>query len=272
MKLPFRVEYDPDRNEINLLVYYATSDTDWIRYDPEDYLIDYITWSQPQKNVYKLTVKLNQDHIWGYQCDYEGNVLNLDIKKSPADKLRLKDLKIVIDPGHSADPGAIGPTGMTEAEANLKISRELLKKLRDKGTEVVMTRYADEDVPIYDRPKLAVAEDCDIFISVHNNALPDGVNPFVNNGVSTFYYHLHSKKLAEMIQKEMSDELELDDYGHYYANFAVIRPTQYLAVLLECTFMILPEEEAKLKGDKFPEKCADAIVEGIEEFLDYLED
>ena len=271
MKLPFRVEYDPERNEMILLIYYATSDTDWIRYDPEDDLIEYITWSQPQEGVYKLTIKLNQDHIWGYECDYEGNVLNLDIKKAPAEKLKLENLKIVIDPGHSADPGAIGPTGLTEAEANLKISRELMKKLRDEGAEVAMTRYDDADVGIYDRPQIAVAEDCDIFISVHNNALPDGVNPFTNNGVSTFYYHLHSKRLAEMIQAEMSDKLDLDDYGHYYANFAVTRPTQYLAVLLECTFMILPEEEARLRGDDFAEDCADAIRDAIEDYLDELD-
>jgi N-acetylmuramoyl-L-alanine amidase len=269
-KLPFRVEEDPDRKEISLLVYYATSNTDWIRYDTQDDLVKYITWSQTQEGIYRLVIKLDCQQIWGYDAYYEGNVLCLDIKKPPHEDLHLKHLKIVIDPGHSSDPGAVGPTGLTEAEANLKISKALAKILRKKGAEVVMTRTGDEHVELNDRPKIAVREDCDLFISVHNNALPDGVNPFESSGVSTYYYHLHSKPLAEAIQKRMSDELEIGDYGHYYANFAVTRPTQYPAVLVECTFMILPEEEIKLRGEDFPEECAEAIADGIEDFLKEL--
>jgi N-acetylmuramoyl-L-alanine amidase len=269
-KLPFRVEEDPDRKEISLLVYYATSNTDWIRYDTQDDLVKYITWSQTQEGIYRLVIKLDCKQIWGYDAYYEGNVLCLDIKKPPHEDLHLKHLKIVIDPGHSSDPGAVGPTGLTEAEANLKISKALAKILRKKGAEVVMTRTGDEHVELNDRPKIAVREDCDLFISVHNNALPDGVNPFESSGVSTYYYHLHSKPLAEAIQKRMSDELEIGDYGHYYANFAVTRPTQYPAVLVECTFMILPEEEIKLRGEDFPEECAEAIADGIEDFLKEL--
>jgi len=266
-KLPFRVEEDPDRQEIKLLIYYATSDTDWIRYDTKDDMIKYITWSQPQKAVYRLTIKLDCEQIWGYDAYYEGNVLYLDIKKPPNKNPKCKHLKIVIDPGHSKDPGAIGPTGLTEAEANLKISKALAKILRNKGAEVVMTRTGDEHVELYERPQIAVKADCDLFISIHNNALPDGVNPFENSGVSTYYYHLHSKPLAVAIQKRMSEELEIGDYGHYYANFAVTRPTQYPAVLVECTFMILPEEEIKLRGKEFPGNCAKAIADGIEDFL-----
>lgn len=269
-KLPFRIEQDPERREISLLIYYATSDTDWIRYDTQDELIKYITWSQPQEGIYKLTIKLSCEQIWGYDAYYEGNILHLDIKQPPSEDLKLKHLKIVIDPGHSKDPGAIGPTGMTEAEANLKISKALEKILRKKGAEVVMTRTGDEDIELHERPQIAVREDCDLFISIHNNALPDGVNPFENSGVSTYYYHLHSKPMAEAIQRRMSEELEIGDYGHYHANFAVTRPTQYPAVLVECTFMILPEEEIKLRGTEFPKKCAEAIADGIEDFLDDL--
>ena len=129
-------------------------------------------------------------------------------------------MKIVIDPGHSSDPGSIGPTGLTEAVANLNISRELAQILRDKGAEVVMVREGNEHVDIYDRPKLAVNENCDMYISVHNNALPDGINPYLNNGTSTYYYHLHSKPLAEAILKRMSErQLQLPEYGSVSRQF-----------------------------------------------------
>ncbi len=266
--LPFRVEADPANKKISILVYYATSNTDWIRYDTDDDLIKYITWSQPQQNIYRLDVQLNKEQIWGYDAHYEDNVLNLDIKKSPEEHVHIRDLKFVIDPGHSADPGSIGPTGLTEAEANLAIAKQLTDILRDKGAEVVMTRSGNENVELYERPIIGVQEDCDMFISIHNNALPDGINPFENHGTSTYYYHLQSMPLAQAIQKRMVEELEMGSYGQYYANFAVTRPTQYLSVLVECTFMILPEEESKLRGKDFPHKCAEAIAKGIDDFLD----
>jgi len=52
----------------------------------------------------------------------------------------------------------------------------------------------------------------------------------------------------------------------------VNRPTQYPAVLIECTFMIIPEQEALLKTDKFRKKIAKAIVQGIEDFLKRFDD
>ncbi|HDS01002.1 MAG TPA: N-acetylmuramoyl-L-alanine amidase, partial [candidate division Zixibacteria bacterium] len=259
MMLPYRVEFDPKAGRVGLLVYYVTSDTDWIRYDTDDDLIDYIVWSQPPANVYRLDIQLNENEIWGYDAFYEDNVLNLDLKKAPKEVVNIEDLKFVIDPGHSRDPGSIGPTGLREADANLAISRKLVQLLRDKGAVVAMTRTGNENVELHERPEIAVRENCDIFISVHNNALPDGVNPFENHGTSTYYYHMHSKPLAEHIQRKLVDKLEMGSFGHYHANFAVTRPTQYLSVLVECTFMILPDEEARLRGEEFPKKCAEAI-------------
>ena len=67
-------------------------------------------------------------------------------KAQAANPGSLKGMKIVIDPGHSREPGALGPTGLEEADANLWISRELRNKLEKKGARVKMTRTGDEDV------------------------------------------------------------------------------------------------------------------------------
>jgi N-acetylmuramoyl-L-alanine amidase len=270
-KHPFRVIEDDPRT-VRLQLFGVTSNTDWIRYDFSDELVDIATWSQPEPDLYELQFKLTRA-MWGFDVYYLGNTLYFVINRIPAKVREFKHKRIIIDPGHSADPGAIGPTGLTEAEANLAISLELADRLRKKGAEVVLTREDNRDVPLYDRPAIAKLNGADLFISIHNNALPDGVNPFENNGVSTYYYHPHSIKLARSIQKEMIKATGLRDHGLFHGNLAVNRPTQYPAVLVECAFIILPEQEALLKTENFRKRVARAIVKGIENFLkDYDRD
>lgn len=271
-KLPFRVEHNPRDHTFVISVYQATSDTDWIKYIGNREFIERISWRQARDGIYEVTVEYSESDTWGWNGYYRDNVLTIDIRPAPEKFHSYRNLRVLIDPGHSADPGAIGPTGLTEAEANLGIADKLAALLRHKGATVFMTRIDDSDVELYDRPRMAVEKGCDVFISVHNNSVPVSVNPYFYNGVSTYYYNPHSKALADYIQRKLLGELDLPDHGLYYANFAVTRPTQYLAVLVECAFMILPEHEARLRRDDFQMKCAKAIAGGLDEYLNSLED
>lgn len=263
---PFRL-YEDDRRALRLQLFGVTTNTDWIRYDFSSDLIDLVTWSQPEEDIYELRIALNDD-IWGYDTYYTGNTFFLQINKPPR-KLddKLKGKRIVVDPGHSRDFGAIGPTGLTESTANLAIALELKKRLESKGAIVIMTREDTSHVELYDRPAIARMADADLFVSIHNNALPDGVNPYDNHGSSTYYYHPHSIDMARAIHRELLKETGLRDFGLYHGNLAVNRPTQYPAVLVECAFIILPEQEALLKTKKFREQVAKGITKGLENFL-----
>jgi N-acetylmuramoyl-L-alanine amidase len=131
-----------------------------------------------------------------------------------------------------------------------------------------MTRSDNRPVTLQERPVIANSVDADLFVSVHNNALPDGVDPRTNNGVSAYYYHPHSSGLARCIHEEMLLATGLPDHGWYHGNLSVIRPTQYPAVLVECDFQILPEREAALKTAGYRRTVARAITRGIERFLE----
>lgn len=263
---PHRVIEDGNRT-VRMQIFGVTTDTDWIRFDYNTDIIELATWHQPSEDVYEFRIDLTNP-VWGYDHFYRGNTLVLELVLPPKNLSSLKGKTIVIDPGHSHDPGAIGPTGYTEAEANLGISLVLRQELQKRGARVVMTRDDDSHLSVYDRPAIAKEADADLFVSIHNNALPDGVNPFANNGTSSLYYHPHSIDLARAIHREMVERTGLPDHGLYHGNLAVNRATEYPAVLVECAFMMIPEQEAMLKTEKFRKTVAKAIRRGIERFLE----
>jgi N-acetylmuramoyl-L-alanine amidase len=267
-QLPYRISESLDPLELTITVYGATSDIDWIRYDFDDVLVQYADWRQPQPGVLEYTVRLNCDQLWGYDSYYDGTTLVVAVNKPPrAGGDGLHGMTIVIDPGHSADDGSVGPTGLKEKVANLWIARKLRESLERRGAQVTMTRDGFEDVPLYERPKIAGRAKADLFVSVHNNALPDGTNPWLKHGVSTYYHYPSSKALAECVQGSLLGSLDMPDFGLFRANFAVVRPTQYPSILVECAFMILPDHEAELKTPAFQERAGEAIAAGIEAFV-----
>jgi len=271
-KLPFKMEQQTDPSALFLTVYGLTSNTDRIRYDSQDSLIREIKWEQPADGVFLLKIFLNQKQQWGYDVFYDGDNLVVEIKHTPNLERKLEALKICLDPGHYPDPGAVGPTGLRENEVNLKIALELKRILERSGASVVMTRTGTEIVGLYDRPKIAIKDSCNILISIHNNALPDGVNPFYNNGSATYYYHPQALALARSIQSEFLKTLKLPDYGTYYGNLALTRSSQLLSVLVECAFTMIPQQEELLGTEKFQRQCAEAIYQGLVNFLENVKE
>lgn len=79
---------------------------------------------------------------------------------------------IVIDPGHGGDDtGAKGPSGIAEKDITLSIALKLADALKERmDAEVLLTRTADEFIPLEQRTAFANARRADLFISIHTNA------------------------------------------------------------------------------------------------------
>jgi N-acetylmuramoyl-L-alanine amidase len=270
-RLPYKILQERKAQRLHVTIYGATSDTDWIRHDFGDPLIGEIRWSQDGEEKYRLTIDLNQKQPWGYRAFYEENNLVLEIKKSPAIKSRrhpLRDLTICVDPGHGPDLGAIGPTGLYEKDAAFLLAEVVAQKLEAKGSHAVLTRQnMEEGIVLSARTKFAEAAGADIFVSLHYNALPDGVNPDKNRGSSAYYFHPQSYPLAQSILRNLLKQLKLPNFGLFYDNLAVCRATNMPSVLIEPAFIMHPKEEALILDPAFREKTAAAIVAGIEEFV-----
>ncbi|MBX7151534.1 N-acetylmuramoyl-L-alanine amidase [bacterium] len=266
-KLPFVVR-QVSANELQLRIFGGISDTDWIRFENSAGDITHAYWSQPENGVYQLNVVLKNPHYWGYQTFYDGTNLIWNIRHKPKSS-KLSGLRICVDAGHSTDIGATGPRGLTEQYVNLLVAQKLKNELEKEGAIVIMTRTDTvKQVGLYDRVAIANENHCDLFVSIHHNAQPDGVNPFDPNfGPSVIYYHPQSKLLAETIQQSMIKETQLPDFGVFQGNIAVCRNSEMPAVLVECAFLTLPEQELLASNEKFQKKVVAAIKNGIKNFL-----
>ncbi|WP_420129423.1 N-acetylmuramoyl-L-alanine amidase [Longimicrobium sp.] len=266
-RLPFEVRVVDDR-WMEVRVYGAESRANWLHCGTEDPLVRRVEWQQERDDLFVVRMEL-AEAVWGYRAFWdERGSLVVRVRRPPRmDGARpMQGLRIAVDAGHPPG-GAIGPTGLTEAEANLAISKQLVRMLRDAGAEVLETRPDEQPVDLGVRPQRAAEWDAHLLVSVHNNAFPDGVNPWENNGTSVFYNQPQSLDLARHMQRELLREIGLRDLGVARADLALVRPTWMPSVLTETMFLMVPQQEAALRDPAVHERIARAHVRAIEGFL-----
>lgn len=269
-KLPFLIE-ELSGPKIFLTFYGATAALDLFKYNQNDNFINEIKWSQPFKGTVQLFIVPSSKQLWGYDYYYEDNTFVLRLKKPPVIESSnpLKDKIIAIDPGHGGEEsGALGPTGIPEKTINLAISKNLKEILESKGAKVVMTRNSDNYNPgLTERIDLADTQNAQVLLSIHNNSLPDGANPYEDHGSSTYYYNSQALPLARSIQNSLVNNLLMKNYGIFWDSLALTRPTKPISVLIEVGFMINPEEYMLLTNPGFQQKAANSIYLGVENFF-----
>jgi N-acetylmuramoyl-L-alanine amidase len=254
---------------IDLTLYGTQATPDVIRFIGNDTLVRVVNWVPEATDRVRLTFELSANP-YGYLVFWDaargGMVLRLR-RAPPVDAGRpLRGLTLVVDPGHPPG-GAIGPTGLTEAEAVLQVSERLRRMLEQRGAHVVMTRTTMEAVDLRLRSVIARRANAHALLSVHLNAFGDGVNPFTNNGTSTLFFHPQTEPLARAIQRAMVRQLGLRDLGVHYQNISIGRTTWMPALITEGLFMMLPDQEHAMRVPEGQERYARAIADGTEAYF-----
>ena len=271
-RIPYLVE-QPRPDMLKVKLYGTYGHVNWMIYAPQDHFIRQTRWRQETTQVVSVEIEL-ESPLCGYEAFYEPGGLRLELRAAPTlaslPASSLKDRTIVLDPGHSpSDPGRVTPMGSTERELNFKTALALKKLLEQEGAKVVMTREADLEVSLTERVRIAVRAKADAFISLHNNALPDGDNPFDGpRGFSVFYYNPLSLELARHIHRSYQKNIPLADEGLRYGNLMVARMTAMPAVLVESAYFIYPEQEEMLMDSLFQERLAQSLLDGLRGFFE----
>jgi len=264
-KLPFQVT--EQERSLTLRVYGAGSDINWMQYGRTDPLVTRMSYAQPTADEVTITLDLAR-RVWGYRTRFDGRDLLLEVRRPPqVDPERpLRGRTIVLDPGHPP-LGAKGPTGLWEPVATLAVASKAKTLLEQAGATALLTRTDSTPLELFPRTHFAELHDADVLVSIHANALPDGVNPFVNNGTSVYYFHPRSVALARALDVALVAELGVRDLGMGRGDYALVRPTWMPAALTEGLFIMLPEQEALLLSDEGQARYARGVVRGIEAFL-----
>ena len=180
-------------------------------------------------------------------------------------------MKIQIDAGHGEirtdngtyDPGAVGPSGITEASVALSIALKTGEILKKSGFQVFYTRTKDRELDSwYKIDEVFNKNNIDMLISIHCNAFNGQAQ-----GIETFYnsYSTAGHFFAGIIQDNMLNSFPGHiDRGLKTKSLKVTNLSSSVPiVLLECEFIDHPEQEKFLKSSENQQKIAEVMLKSI---------
>lgn len=192
---------------------------------------------------------------------------------------------VFLDIGHGGADSGARYYGVNEKDLNLQIGLKVQRDLEKAGYAVILSRNTDTFIDHKtERSRIANGSGADIFISLHNNAMPG--NSYVN-GIETFYYEndpnyvpkinkdmhnnpdrlIKSSVLANAIHNNLINHTGAYDRGVKRDTFAVLRETALPAVLLEFGFMSNSSELNKLKTDSYQNTLSKAVTNGVKSYF-----
>lgn len=184
---------------------------------------------------------------------------------------------IFIDPGHGGrDPGCVSSAGLTEKELVLDLGLRLRDLFLRSAINAELTREEDSEVwpagtigwkrsELDNRINLANEARADIFISIHANSFPESIW----SGAQTFYYpgQEDSKALAISIQNSLVTKLGPNRRKAKAGDFWVLSKAEMPAAMVEVGFLSNPREAELLSTDQYRDQVAQAIFEGVIQYL-----
>jgi N-acetylmuramoyl-L-alanine amidase len=260
--------------------------------------------------IFPVTLVTNEDYEVLDNCNRPGWIPSNQVEAGsvPTERQSQMDRSVfVIDPGHGApDLGAVGPSGLTEAEANLDVSArvvELLGAGRDidwttgavtPGSAVpaaavaIMTRYpngpdgGDYELGLTFRAALGNAVDATALVSIHHNTEP--TRDLDHPGTSAFVSasNAESPRLGGLIVEEVRRSFsgfEAEWVGGQGNGtvarvgadgedyYTILARSEVPAVIVEGAYISNPSEEALIMTDSFRQAYAEGVYRALVRFV-----
>lgn len=240
-------------------IYYKTKQyKSFVKYSDGLDLIVYNVKNYPE-NKYEFHINNLGTKDFGYKIYYKNNnELIISVKNFPIinSQKPLEGIKVVIAKEDIKYPFKKCPC-LTNVEDDVtsKTLQKLKELLEKSGAEVLLSEDNN------------IADDTDIFISLHNELRPVALNAIDPVGVNVFYYCPQSSSLASKIEDSLSYQTGLKSRGVEEKNTKSIRNTAFPAVYIELSYLINSSEHFKMEQEDFPQTVAKAILKGIVRYI-----
>lgn len=192
----------------------------------------------------------------------------------------MKPFKICLDAGHYGKYNhSPAVDAYYESDMNWKLHLMLKEELEKYGIEVITTRENQEtDKPLFERG--AMSEGCDLFLSIHSNAVGDDVNEEVDHPISIVQLHGRGDelgmKLAQCIAALMQTRQEgriknrRGENGEYYGVLRGAAAVHTLGIIIEHSFHTNTRSTLWLLDDDNLKKVAVAEAKLLAEYFNLI--
>ncbi|MEO8682627.1 MAG: N-acetylmuramoyl-L-alanine amidase [Vicinamibacterales bacterium] len=218
---------------------------------------------------------------------------------------------VVIDPGHGGEElGAQGPKGTLEKDITLSVARRLRTLIESRlGLKVYLTREDDRTMSLDDRSAFANSHQADVFLSIHGNAAvrpalkgaevyyltveradeetrkraddDATVLPALGGGSRTINlilwetaqarYLEQSAALAGFVERALSTKVEMSPRAMQQAPFRVLVGANMPAALVEIGYLSNVDQETQLGSAEYQDLVAQALMDALVKFREFLE-
>lgn len=192
----------------------------------------------------------------------------------------MKPFKICLDAGHYGKYNhSPAVDAYYESDMNWKLHLMLKEELEKYGIEVITTRENQEtDKPLFERG--AMSEGCDLFLSIHSNAVGDDVNEEVDHPISIVQLHGRGDELGMKLAQCIADLMQTrqegriknrrGENGEYYGVLRGAAAVDTLGIIIEHSFHTNTRSTLWLLDDNNLKKVAVAEAKLLAEYFNLI--
>lgn len=185
-----------------------------------------------------------------------------------------KPITVVIDAGHGGEDGGAKEENINEKDLTLAIAQQVKELNDNKSIKILLTRSSDEFISPKDRTQFALANNADLYISIHldvsnikNQVKFSGLNVSIPKNDNRFFSE--SRLLGSAIMEEFKKNYTLsvrNELSQPHLTIYGLKENQYPAIVINPASISVENDLAYISKPENQRIVAENILRGIENY------